>query len=225
MKRGHLIMTEGSRRSDEAVSALVDGELEAGEADAVIEQLESDAELRRRWARYHACRAALAGSVGSVSADFTERCSRRLAQEPAIVASPVHSTLTRGTQWLWRRPASAGLAAAASLGGIALAAVLAVQLGGLGGGHESAEPGGAPATADAGQWRLDQPPRVAVPALRPDGLAAPMAARDMAASGGAAPTVQQRLDEYVTSHAAFSGSAEMPAVIQSGRLAGHRSGQ
>lgn len=73
------------------VSALMDGELEDGEAFTVIAQLKSRDELRADWAVYHAVGDALRGEA-SLSANFPEKFRQRLAQEPTVLAPRRHFT-------------------------------------------------------------------------------------------------------------------------------------
>ncbi len=216
-------MAEGRSLSDEELSALVDGELSADEAEAIIEQVTADPELRRRWTRYHAERAALSGGgVIRLSPDFAERCSERLAQEPPVVCGSVRRWFHRAERFLPSRQAVGGFATAAGVGAVALAGFMVLQPGG--GTQEGQAPladGGASADL-ANEWRLDERSRLAAPGLRPDGLPRMAAVSGEGGEMLVNPFVQQRLDDYVTNHAVFSGGAEMPGVIRSGRLAGHR---
>jgi sigma-E factor negative regulatory protein RseA len=105
----------------EQMSALLDGELAAGEVGLLVRRMERDAELRRTFGNY-----VLAGdslrAPGSVLASqgFAARVSAAIdagANAPAVQVPPARAPLR------WKRP----LAATAVAASAALAAVLLVQ--------------------------------------------------------------------------------------------------
>lgn len=67
------------------VSALMDGELEDGEAQAVIARLKGREDLRAAWATFHTIGDILRDDY-LLSADFNEKFSQRLAEEPVVLA-------------------------------------------------------------------------------------------------------------------------------------------
>ena len=93
----------------QAVSALLDGELEAPQAGQVIDALERDPELRALWERYHLIGGALRREGGALAwRDIAGQTRARIAAEPTVLAP---TNLRR------RRPSRA-----ASFAGVALAA-------------------------------------------------------------------------------------------------------
>lgn len=72
----------------EALSSLMDGELEAGRCTGLLQQLCTDAHVRRQWTLMHLTGDALRSSeVASLhSESFVARLSSALEAEPAIVA-------------------------------------------------------------------------------------------------------------------------------------------
>jgi sigma-E factor negative regulatory protein RseA len=92
------------------VSALMDGELDRKRADATIERVEQQEELRDAWATFHVIRETLRGEPIRPG-HFTERFHERLMQEQTVVVAP------------WARLPRAPLAAALAV--LVLAGVLA----------------------------------------------------------------------------------------------------
>ena len=103
----------------EKISAFMDGEVEGVEATGQVTRLKEDPRLRAAWDTYHLIGDTLRGEKLGFSRDFTAGFSARLAQEPTVLAPRSRSPL----QLTVRRFA---LPVAASIGGIALVAWLAV---------------------------------------------------------------------------------------------------
>lgn len=103
----------------EHLSALIDGELDADEAAAVLDALCSDAELQRRWSDLQLAGDALRSSeVAACHADdFCDRVRKSLANEPTVLAPQ------RLARPAWRRFSLPGLAVAASVAALAFVAV------------------------------------------------------------------------------------------------------
>lgn len=213
-------MSEGTAQTNESVSALVDGELSPADSEAVIEQVTRDEALRARWTRYFAGRAALTGRSAAIGADFADRVQQRLAAEPVVIGPLARSPRPR-SGWFGASQRITGLAVAASVGVIALAGLLTLR--------DAAGPEPLPGAEIALEDRVTTEggvqtasrDRVFAPILRPSGLSTvsvPVGARAETMD----PALSVLLEEYVTTHAVFAGSAEMPGLIQSGRLAGHR---
>lgn len=113
----------------EALSALVDGELEPGECRQMLDRVVNDPALRMRWASYHAARAALDGTgAGRLGADFSARVSAAIAAQPTILAPA--RTPRPARRWPGR---VAGVAAAAGVALVVAGAVLVLRDGGGGG--------------------------------------------------------------------------------------------
>ena len=104
----------------ENISALMDGELESGEAAREITHAKQDAARRDAWSTYHAISDALrvgrALSPG-LSADAVQRLRERLALEPTVVAPRLRLPQTFQTYAL---SAAATVAAVAVVGWVAL---------------------------------------------------------------------------------------------------------
>jgi negative regulator of sigma E activity len=105
-------------RSEE-LSALVDGELSEDELAVTLARVEHDTALRAAWDAYHVIGDALRGHAGS---DLAARVSRRLADEPTVVAP--RRTLIRAPQ----RVAWYAISAAAGAAAVALVVWTAVPL-------------------------------------------------------------------------------------------------
>ncbi len=101
----------------ERISALMDGELEAGDALVELGRIKSDENLLQEWETYH-----LIGDVlrkdGVVAARFCDRFRETLGKEPTILA-PRPSVVAPRKVRLY------ALSAAASLAGVAAVAWLA----------------------------------------------------------------------------------------------------
>ncbi len=103
----------------ERISALMDGELDAHEADREVARLKTDAELRSRWDEFHLVGDALRREP-LLSASFGESFARRLADEPTVLApSRARPGIRRMTTYAMS--AAASLSAAALVAWVALA--------------------------------------------------------------------------------------------------------
>lgn len=194
-----------SMTGEEALSALVDGELEPMARNRVLARLTEDAELRARWARYHAGRASLEGAEpGLLGADFSERVAAAVSAEPAIVAP---GRLRGARRAFPGRPAAA----------IAAAAVVAVvAVGGLFALRDGAFESPTPVVADRGSGTTAVSGDDAAPLVSGtfgDGLTP--SERDR---------VRQRLAMYLNNHNQFAEAGEMPNVMPTSRLVGFNAG-
>jgi sigma-E factor negative regulatory protein RseA len=100
----------------EKISALMDGELDADDASAVIEQFRNTEELRERWVAYHLISDAL-GQSEIKPLDITRRVNARLMAEPTVSTVSSATLLHPAPK---RRPtayAAAASIAAAMVGG------------------------------------------------------------------------------------------------------------
>lgn len=103
----------------ERISAFVDGEVGESEVTGQIRRMKEDPRLRTAWETYHLVGDTLRGEKIGLSRDFGAKLSARLAAEPTILAPRIRTPLQTSA----RRFA---LPVAASLGGVALVAWLAV---------------------------------------------------------------------------------------------------
>ncbi len=106
-------------QQQQALSALLDGELTAAQANGVLDTLERDPELRGAWERYHLIGGALRGEpVVMAYRDVAEETRARVASEPTVLAPAAPRA---------RRPSRlapfAGVALAASAAFLAVLAV------------------------------------------------------------------------------------------------------
>ncbi len=97
------------------ISQLVDGELEAGAADQLIEQACRPGEACDTWRVYHLIGDALRG-VRPMSGDFAARAAARIAQEPTVIAP---GRLAPAPRAWFPMAAAASLAAVALVGWVA----------------------------------------------------------------------------------------------------------
>lgn len=130
------------------ISALMDGELEAGEFTASLQALEEGGEARDTWRTYHLIGDALRGGALLAGASCVQRVAQRLAQEPALVATmPAQVRPPERSRWFLPSALAASLAAVGFVGWVALAP----------------QPGGSPALAPVAQ-APQAPARAAEPA-------------------------------------------------------------
>jgi sigma-E factor negative regulatory protein RseA len=117
MAVGHI--AADGRVDIEHLSSLIDGELDAHEAAAVLDALCRDAELQRRWADLQLVGDALRSTeVAACHVNaFCDRVRRSLADEPTVLAP------RRVARPAWRRYTVPGFAIAASVAAIAFVAV------------------------------------------------------------------------------------------------------
>lgn len=101
------------------ISALMDGELDERDGEREIARLKTDEALRRVWDEYHIVRDALTGEP-LLSAGFSASLSKRLAEEPTVLAP-------RRMAGKARRVTTYALSAAASLSAAALVAWVAIS--------------------------------------------------------------------------------------------------
>src|SRR5688572_1408979 len=100
------------------ISALMDGELDDHDAEREIARLRSDPALRERWDEFHLVRDALRAEP-ILSARFSENLSRRLAEEPTILAPQRRRPTTRRVA-AYAMSAAASVCAVAFVGWVAL---------------------------------------------------------------------------------------------------------
>jgi|GEM_PF-6497432 len=143
----------------EAVSALVDGELNEQECEGVIRHLNECRDCCRLFERFHATRNMVRGEGGlSVPQDFCERVSEAIANEAPYGAANVTplSQADRGGRTGGRSP-WAWVATAAGLAGVALVAGLLLNQTPTPGGSASS-PSLAQSSPPASEPRAQQQP-------------------------------------------------------------------
>lgn len=194
---------------DEALSALMDGELRAAERERLIRRLLAEPGLRARWARYHVLRAAANGSPpGILDSGFCERLHDTLAGEPAPDAP--RRQRPPGPRWL--RPVAGATVAA----GVALVAFLGLLA------WQPQSPDGTGVNAPAAGEPTAAAPRI-------DGGAATAAVRPAMLATAADPAeraaLRRHLEIYLASHSGYARAADMPGVLPYTRFAGFNAGQ
>jgi len=176
----------------EQLSALADGALSARDSDRLIAALSADPALRDTWRRYHLIGDVLRGEP--VGSDVADRVWAAVAAEPTALAP---SRLIPRSMPRWLAPA-AGLAAAASVGALAVLLVPRAQ---DGGGFP------APQTAAAPPLRLE--------IVRSD----PIPARPVPPAGSTA--VEHELQRYLTVHSDYAASGLKGPLPLAPLLVGH----
>lgn len=170
------------------ISAMMDGELDPGELKEPLAALGTDAEARESWRTYHLISDTLRGDA-ILSTDCTRRVSRRLANEPALVA-PLPGQVRAPVRPRWFVPSAlaASIAAIAFVGWVALAP----------------QRGPAPAIAPVAQTpppaqvaRVAEPAKVPVTSATQDYLFAHQAFSPRNSLQGMAPYVRSVSDETV----------------------------
>lgn len=168
----------------EHLSSLIDGELDAQEAAAVLDALCSDAELQRRWSDLQLVGDALRSSeVAACHVDgFGERVRAALASEPTVLAP------RRRARPAWRRYSVPGLAVAASVAAIAFVAVPLLR-------------------APSPDMMAQKPPAAQAPVIA---STAALAASQSEAKAAAAIANARALDPYFAAHRELTGGSALP---------------
>lgn len=110
-----------SQMTDEALSALLDGECSPVELDRVLEAMERDPALKARYSRMCLARDTLrSGSAKPVPASFAAGVLAALDQQPASTVVPFRARRLAGLDWVRLWQPMAGLAAAATLAAVAV---------------------------------------------------------------------------------------------------------
>ncbi len=177
-------MATNNKTDLEHLSSLIDGELDAHEAAALLETLCRDAELQRRWSDLQLVGDAIRSSdVAACHVEgFCARVHIALAEEPTVLAPP-------RSRAAWRRYALPGVAIAASVAAIAFIAVplLKSPTGDVLAARKAAD--GAPVAVAAGQ---PQP-------------ASPIVSKAASAIANA-----RALDPYFAAHRELTGGTPLP---------------
>jgi sigma-E factor negative regulatory protein RseA len=103
------------------ISALMDGELDAGEFEGALSALRQDGEALTAWRTYHLIGDALQGRA-LLQSDCAARVSARLALEPALLGTlPADVVAPQRSSWFVPSALAASIAAVALVGWMALA--------------------------------------------------------------------------------------------------------
>ncbi len=104
-----------ANKTDEQLSALLDGECASVEVELALRRLAKDLELKECWQRYHLISDALKNNLPeTINSGFSDRIRQAIEEAPPIATTP----------FSWRRPLF-GLGLAAS---VALVALFGVQI-------------------------------------------------------------------------------------------------
>ncbi len=182
----------------EQISALMDAEVSDQELDAVLAQL-ADAEGQADWAVYQQIGDLLRSDdlAYEFSADFNQRLSQRLAEEPTILAPKARVAATSGLRhYLW---GGGGFAVAAMLSWLFIPALQ----------HQQAEPG-------LNQQIALSQTRSAEPALTRASTAVAAPAAKVSADNEELQILRDpKLDSYLMAHQRYSPSLNQGAAYVS----------
>jgi len=182
MAAGHI--ARNGKVDFEHLSSLIDGELDAEEAAAVLDALCRDPELQRRWSELQLVGDALRSvEVAACHEDgFCERVRNALATEPTVLAP------RRPARPAWRRYSLPGLAVAASVAAVAFVAVPLLR---------------APAPDVMAQKQI--------PATAPAAVSTAVLASSQPEARAAAAIANARaLDPYFAAHRELTGGSPLP---------------
>ncbi len=125
-----------SDKINEQISALLDDELNAREAESVLTRLRDRDELQQKWERYHLIGDLMRGE--NIQAEVSKTAARVQAQvalEPAIIAAPQQKRAEPQERSRWLRMA-AGAGLAASVAAVAVVTMPYLTGNGIDGGAE-----------------------------------------------------------------------------------------
>ena len=182
MAAGHI--ARNGKVDFEHLSSLIDGEVDAEEAAAVLDALCRDPELQRRWSELQLVGDALRSvEVAACHEDgFCERVRNALATEPTVLAP------RRPARPAWRRYSLSGLAVAASVAAVAFVAVPLLR---------------APAPDVMAQKQI--------PATAPAAVSTAVLASSQPEARAAAAIANARaLDPYFAAHRELTGGSPLP---------------
>ena len=107
-----------AEKTDEQLSALIDGECDKAELDLALRRLAVDLDLKERWQRYHLIGDTIRNYLpDTISTDFSKRINAAINVEPPLKSTPGTALAS------WYKPL-AGFGLAAS---VALIAVLGLK--------------------------------------------------------------------------------------------------
>jgi sigma-E factor negative regulatory protein RseA len=190
---------------EQALSALMDGELDAAAAARLAESCRHDARLRATWHSYHligdVMRSQDLAQPPGHDAAFVQRLRERLAAEPVLLA-PAPTVVSERRRRMPRRAwaASAVAAGAMAVGGVLVVARLQV-----------------PELRPAGQVLAQAPQSAAQPLALIGTTAVPAAQAPVPVAAVAEPDDRllrdARLDRYLVAHKQWGSSFAMPVPV------------
>ena len=108
-----------AEKTDEQLSALIDGECDKSELDLTLRRIAVDLDLKERWQRYHLIGDTIRNYLpDTINTDFSERINQAINAEPPL------KSITDAALVSWYKPL-AGFGLAAS---VALVAVFGLNL-------------------------------------------------------------------------------------------------
>lgn len=180
----------------EQISALVDGETRSGEGQFALRRLAQDVDLKARWQRYHLISDAMKNNLPErMNTGFADSVMKALADEVAPTGKPA---LNVGN---WKKPA-AGFAVAAAIAAVSVLGVQVMQL---------------PGAVQAPMAVLDASPSQILEQASQPGFTE---------SGDQVLTAEElndRLNNYVASHSAWSSMSNVNSAMPYVRRAGYES--
>jgi sigma-E factor negative regulatory protein RseA len=170
------------RVNAELISCLIDGELDRGEAEALLRGVCDDADLRARWEQMHLVGDALRSSEVAAchAGSFCRRVAAALASEPTVLAPRKAPERSQARRWIV--PGVAVAASVAALGWVALPML-------------APPPSVTLATA---------------PAASPAPAAAEQPQPQPVTSRRSVPAMNASLDVYLSAHRELTGGTAMP---------------
>ena len=195
----------------EALSALLDGELDEQDRGVLLDRMADDAELRERWGRYSLIGDVMRGEAAAVDG-LAGRVRAAVEAEPTVLAPPGPSAPEPSAAAWWK-----------PVGGLALAAGLATVA--VLGGRSMDRPDAAVPVASVA-------PPTAVAAAPAPPAAMPTAAVAGTTSGAdrearwtsAERGVQERLDSYLVDYSGHAGG-ELRGMLPYARVVGYDGGR
>ena len=191
-------------REKEAVSALMDGEADHAELDALIRQL-GQSDRKDDWDIYHQIGDALRSDDLNVpmSSSFNEKFAERFASEPVILSAPLRNAQETGAAHKNYAPYKWGFAGAIAAG--LMAFVLLPQTGGT---------GRMPAQGDSEMVAAKRGFQLA--SAKPEARSAQASASEEVAvvkSNQLEMLRDPRIDSYLVAHQRFSPTISKAAVV------------
>lgn len=190
---------------EQALSALMDGELDDAAAARLAEDCRHDARLRAAWHSYHligdVMRSQDLAQPPGHDAAFVQRLRERLAAEPVLLA-PAPVTMPERRRRLPRR---AWAASAVAVGAMAVGGVLVLTR------LQPLEP--SPAAAVLAQAPQTTPQTVPQPLTGPATVAAQEPAPAAVAQADDRLLRDARLDRYLVAHKQWGSSFAMPVPV------------
>ena len=191
-----------AERTDEQLSALMDGECDIPEVELALRRLANDVELKRRWQRYHLIGDTIRNYLPeSINTGFTDHIMKMIDNEPPL------QTVAASSFASWYKPMT-GFGLAAS---IALIAVFGLEL------DFSGQPSGAVAksSVSAGSGLTASNPGAIADATSPgvENVDPNRETRD---------ALKSRLNNYLVNHNEYASMNGVQGVLPYVRIVGYQ---